>query len=114
MTSAEAQTLLDTAKSRGIGIGCAQMPFSAPDCRLSLRPLTRGELEALGYFGIYTLRRPRDVDPHPAFCCQSGGDSLMDTGSYALTKIFGLGEEAYTMGMRPFQEREITAGSVSW
>ena len=91
VTVAEAKTLIDAAKAKGVRIGCAPDTFlggSHQTCRKLIDEGAIGQpIAGMAFFGAAGHER---WHPNPAFYYQPGGGPVLDMGPYYITDLVNL------------------------
>jgi predicted dehydrogenase len=111
LNRAEAQRLLDEARTSGLLVGCAPDTFLGAGLQTCRRLLDIGELgKPVGVTAQVITRGPDYWHPNPAFLFEQGAGPLLDLGPYyvtALISLFGPIRRVSGMARTTYPERTI-------
>jgi predicted dehydrogenase len=114
LSAAEAQSLLDAARSRGVRIGCAPDTFLGAGQQTARQLIDEGTIGTpIGGTAFVLLPGHERWHPNPAFYYQTGGGPVFDMGPYyltALVNLLGPIERAVSCGRKAFSQRTIGSG----
>jgi predicted dehydrogenase len=87
----QARNILDTARKRGLRVGCAPDTFLGAGLQTGRKVLDDGWIgQPIGAMGFFLSRGPETFHPNPAFLYQEGAGPLFDMGPYYLTALISL------------------------
>ncbi len=108
----DAKKVLETAKAKGLLVGCAPDTFLGAGLQTCRKILDDGWIgRVVGGTAFMMSRGPESWHPNPAFFYEIGGGPMFDMGPYyvtALVHLLGPVKEMTAVTSRAFEERTAT------
>lgn len=113
---AQARELVQTAKAKGVRVGCAPDTFLGAGIQTAIAALDSGAIgSAIAATAAMRSRGPEPWHPSPEFFYKPGGGPMLDMGPYYLTALASLlGPAKRTAGMvrASFPTRTVGSGPL--
>ena len=111
-----ARKLVETAKSRGVRVGCAPDTFMGQGIQTAIRALDEGAIgKPVAATAAMRSRGPEGWHPSPEFFFKRGGGPMLDMGPYyltALTAMFGPARRATGIVSKSYPTRTVGSGPL--